>query len=277
MPDLFYRVSRYASRFKTPLSVVSLTITGLYALYRLVLKKSDFNLLQGREVFVIVDKVVTYLFVLSLVGLVLGIGASVATGLGRSRIKRTSRKPQGRSSGDPYEYLNWEATWDITDPAGERAEYVKNLTVRFLQPNVNVITDRIWGNGETMRDYRCSAGIPSDVFDFGNSKKVLISLRENKKKGMREYFTISRTILNGFTQEEEWVEEEPGYYAKRYVLRVIFPKGRLCRRAVLMRRRGNVTEELPGEAFNFTADGRQQVTVFLRNLHRERILLRWWW
>ena len=277
MAKPLFRVLRSRSNFKTPLSIVSLTITVLYVLYRIVLEESDLKLLQGGEVFVIVDKVVTYLFVLSLVALVLGIGASVATRIARSGRKPQTRKaPQG-SSNDPYEYLDWEAVWDIVDPGGGRVQYTKNLTIRFLQPNVNVITDRVWGNGETMRDYQCSLGIPSDVFDFGNSKKALISLRENKKKGSEEKFTISRTILNGFTREEEWIEEEPGYLVKRYVLRMIFPRGRPCRRAVLTRRRANVTEELPRDAFNLRVDGRQEIRVFLRNLHRERILLRWWW
>ena len=278
MSNLLVRVSQIASRFSTPLSIVSLAITVLYILYRIVLEKSDLELLREGEVFFIVDKIITYLFVLALVGLVLGIGAYVVTRIGRFKGQKRARKAKKAVSNDPYEYLKWESVWDIKDPEGKRVEYTRNMTIRFLQPNVNVITDRVWGNGKQMHDYRCSIGTPSDVFDYGDSKRVVISLRENKKKGSVTNFTISRTILDGFTREEEWIEEAPGHPVRRYSLRVIFPKERPCRRAVITRRQANVTEELSREeAFRLTRDGRLEVMVSFKSLERETILLRWWW
>jgi len=277
MSNLIVRVSQLASRFSTPLSIVSLAITVLYVLYRVVLDKSDLDLLREGEVFIIVDKVITYLFVLALVGLVLGVGAYVVTRIGRRRGRKKTLKAKEALSNDPHDYLKWESVWDIKDPAGKRVEYTRNMTIRFLQPNVSVITDRVWGNGETMHGYHCSLGVPSDVFDYGDSKRVVISLRENRKKGSVANFTISRTILDGFTRDEEWIEEGPGYPIKRYSLRVIFPKGRPCRRAVITRRQANVTEELSKEAFRLTREGRLEVVVSFKSLERETILLRWWW
>ena len=277
MTDSPVRIFQLASKFSSPISIASLVIAALYVLYRIVLEKSDLELLREGEVFVIVDKVITYLFVLALVGLVLGVVAHVATRVGGHKRRKTARKPARISSNDPYEYLKWESTWDIKDPEGKTAEYTKKAAIRFLQPNVGIITDRVWGQGETMHDYRCSLGVPSDVFDYGNSKKVVISLRENRKKGGAASFTISRTILQGFTGGEEWVEEEPVYPVKKYSLRVIFPKERPCRRAVLTRQGANITEEIAGEDFSQTADGRQELLVSFRNIGRERILLRWWW
>ena len=277
MTDSPVRIFQLASKFSSPISIASLVIAALYVLYRIVLEKSDLELLREGEVFMIVDKVITYLFVLALVGLVLGVAAYVATRIGGLKRRKTVRKPARTSTNDPYEYLRWESTWDIKDPEGKTAEYTKKAAIRFLQPNVGIITDRVWGHGKTMNDYRCSLGVPSDVFDYGNSKKVVISLRENRKKGSVASFTISRTILQGFARSEEWIEEEPVYPVKRYVLRVIFPSERPCRRAVLTRQRANVTEEIVGEDFSRTANGRQELVVSFRNLGRERILLRWWW
>ena len=277
MSHTWIRIYRGASKYSTPLSIVSVVITGLYGLYRIILEKSDFERFEAADAFLLVDKVVTYLFVLSLVGLLLGVGAFLATRIGKPKGKAPMSKPtQGRST-DPYEYLKWVSIWDIKDADGQSVQYIKNLTVRFLQPNVSVITDRVWGNGETMCNYRSSLGTPADVFDYGQSRKVLISLRGNQKEGSEAHFTISRTIRGGFTKEEEWIEEDPGYFVKKYALRVIFPLDRPCRRAVLTLRRANVTEELSREAFNFTPDGRQEILVFLRDLQRERVLLRWWW
>ena len=278
MPDLPVRFWQFASRFSTPLSIAGLSITALYGLYRVVLEGDALGPLREGEAFVILDKAVTYLFVLSLAGLILGVGAHVATRIGpRVGGGRRPRRRTAAESNSPYEYLRWESTWDIKDGGGERVEHSKRLSIRFLQRNAGIITDRIWGNGEVMRDYRCSFGTPSDVFDYGDSKKVVISLRGNRKKGSVANFTISRTILKGFTRDEEWIEEDPVYPVRDYVLRVVFPMERPCRRAVLTRQRANVTEEVAKEAFGVTSDGRQELVVSVKDLGRDRVLLRWWW
>jgi len=276
MHKIFTQVLARVTKISTPISVTSLIISVLYGLYRSVLKFSDFSLLGGGEVFILVDKIVTYLFILALVGLVLG---STTYVLAKTPLlKRLAA--QGKKSGaatDPYEYLEWESVWDIKDTEGKRVEYTRNSTVRFLQPNVNVITDRVWGDGDTMHDYRCSLGVPADVFNYVNSKRVVISLRENKKKGAIERFTIARTILNGFTRSEEWIEEEPFYFVKSYVLRMIFPKERPCRRAVITRRQPYYTEKLAEKNFRRLDDGRWELRVRFKRLKREKVILRWWW
>ncbi|MFC1888641.1 hypothetical protein ACFL4G_02680 [Thermodesulfobacteriota bacterium] len=277
MSNPYIRVTQLASKFSTPLSVTSLTITALYILYRIVLEKSDLDLLKEDEIFILADKIITYLFILALVGLVLGSTAYVLTKTPIIKRRKAGLWKHSSYSTDPYRYLEWEAVWDIKDPKGKRVEYTRGVTVRFLQPNVNVVTDRVWGDGDTMHGYRCSLGVPADIFNYGSSKKVVISLRENKKKGAVERFTISRTILNGFTRSEEWIEEEPIYSVKSYTLRVIFPKNRPCRRAVVTRKQPYLTQELRGKAFRMLNDGRQELRVSFRDLNRDKIMLRWWW
>ena len=271
------RLFQVASKFSTPLSIASLVITVLYVLYRIVLENTSLELLREGEVFIIVDKVITYLFILALVGLILGSATYVMAKTPLFKRRKTGQGRKAAASTDPYEYLEWEAVWDIKDPKGKRAEYTRNMTVKFLQPNVQTITDRIWGDGETMHDYRCSLGVLADVFDYGSSKKVVISLRENRKKGSVGSFTISRTILQGFTRSEEWIEEEPMYSVKKYHLRVIFPPERPCKRAILTRRQPNTTQELGEKAFRELEDGRQELRLTLRNVRRDKIMLRWWW
>jgi len=265
------------SRISTPLSLSGLVITVLYGIYRSVLEFSDFSLLGKNETFILVDKIVSYLFILALVALVQGITAFVVTKTNLFKKWRVGRGKRSSKATDPYEYLEWEAVWEIKDPGGKRVEYIRNATVRFLQPNVSVITDRIGGDGEVIHDYRCSLGVPADVFDYGSSKKVVISLRENKKRGAVERFTIERTILNGFTKAEEWIEEEPIYFVKEYALRVIFPKERPCRRAVITRKQPYYTEELTEKNFRRLEDGRQEIRVRFKNVRRDRVMLRWWW
>ena len=277
MHKIFTQVLARVTKISTPISVASLIISVLYGLYRSVLKFSDFSLLGGGEVFILVDKIVTYLFVLALVGLVLG---STTYVMAKTPLLKRWKTDQGRKSGaatDPYEYLEWEAVWEIKDPEGKRVEYTRNATVRFLQPNVHSITDRIWGDGETMHEYWCSLGAPADVFDYGSSKKVVISFRENMNRGGVKRYTIARSILNGFTKAEEWIEEEPFYFVKAYTLRVIFPKERQCRKAVVSRKHPYLTREVGERAFFRLKDGRQELRVKLKNVRRERIILRWWW
>ena len=129
------------SRISTPLSLSGLVITVLYGIYRSVLEFSDFSLFGKNETFVLVDKIVSYLFVLALVALVLGITAYVLTKTNLFKRWRTDRRKRSSEATDPYEYLEWEAVWEIKDPEGKRVEYTRNATVRFLHPNVSVITD----------------------------------------------------------------------------------------------------------------------------------------
>ena len=64
---------------------------------------------------------------------------------------------------------------------------------------------------------------------------------------------------------------------RKYGLRIIFPAERPPKRAILARREPYVTQELGEKAFRELEDGRQELRVALKNVRRDKIMLRWWW
>ena len=122
-----------------------------------------------------------------------------------------------------YEILDYDVTLDLTDPTGAQAIFKRKQKVRFLQDHVIAYQDEAWGDGEVVAGYKCSPGAPVDMFRQGNRNLILISLRETKNRGDVLEFSIERTVKNGFTNEEEWLEVETRYPTKHLRVQIVFP------------------------------------------------------
>ena len=160
----------------------------------------------------------------------------------------------------PYEILDYEATVELLDTAGKVARFRKRQRVKFLQDHVIGIEDYVWGDGDVLHDYRCSPGIVVDRYKEGDRWNILVSLRATKSIGDVEQFHIARTVKNGYLSKDEWLQTEIRRHTRRLEMNVIFPRGRHCLRAVLVRRSANKTVELGPDHFDSLPDGRQLLT-----------------
>jgi len=88
----------------------------------------------------------------------------------------------GKSQGI-YEVLEHHTTLELQDPQGEVAVVERRQTVRFLQDNVEAISDHAWGDGELFAEYTCSPGVPVDFYKDGSRYTTLISLRQTMSRG----------------------------------------------------------------------------------------------
>ena len=150
--------------------------------------------------------------------------------------------------------------------------------MRFLQDNIIAFQDYAWGDGEIFADYRCSPGVAVDRYQDGDRWNILISLRETKSRGDIIDFRLERTIQGGFTQHEEWYQAEIRHSTRRLRLAVIFPKERLCQRAILHERKHNRTQILGPEHLVQLPDGRQLLAWETTQVHHlEVYTLRWYW
>ena len=177
-----------------------------------------------------------------------------------------------------YEILDCDATLELLDANGERAIFRKRQKVRFLQDHILAIEDFVWGDGETMADYRCSPGVVVDRYREGDRWNVLISLRETRNRGDVVEFYIEREVKAGFTKAEEWQQAEIRHRTHRLQMAIIFPKRRPCQRATVSQRSRHHVLVLGPDHFRPLPDGRQLVTWETDQVHaHELYTLKWVW
>jgi hypothetical protein len=68
-----------ATKVSTPLALAGITLSFLYLIYRLLLRSQLLSHLGATHSFRIVNRVITYLFVLAIISIILGVGAFVVT------------------------------------------------------------------------------------------------------------------------------------------------------------------------------------------------------
>jgi hypothetical protein len=177
-----------------------------------------------------------------------------------------------------YEVLDFEHALELCDPHGKKAIYHKRETVRFLQDFVSAYLDQAWGPGKIFADYKCSPGVPVDRFRDGRKHKVLISLRETKRRGENMHIRIDRTVRNGFCKKECWSDTDISHRTKRMRLSVTFPKERPCKRMVLVEENAGRTTPLDLSKSEMLLDGRQRVSWKTdRPVLFETYNLKWVW
>lgn len=177
-----------------------------------------------------------------------------------------------------YEILEYDATLELLDSAGERANFKKRLRVQFLQENVIAFQDYAWGDGQALLNYRCSPGTIVDKYREGGRWNVLISLRETKSTGDIEEFYIERGLRGSFVADEAWWETALQHKARHVKVCVIFPKNRQCKVAVLIERNRNKTTLLEAGNFDYLPDGRQILKWESNQVRRfEMYTIKWRW
>lgn len=107
---------------------------------------------------------------------------------------------------------------------------------------------------------------------------MLISLRETKHRGDVVEFYIERKVKEGFTHAEEWQQVELRRRTHQVQMKVIFPKGRLCQRAIVIQRSRNKVFVLGAQNFRLLPDGRQLLTWETKQVNTYEVYtLKWMW
>lgn len=184
-----------------------------------------------------------------------------------------SKQPKGL-----YEILEYDATLELLDSSGHVAKFHKRQKVRFLQNNSIAFEDYAWGEGEIFHAYSVEPGKAVDFYQEGDRWNVLISLQETKQSGDVEDFRIDRTVIDGFTGDEEWQQVEIRHYTHKLTIGVIFPQDRQCHQAQIVQRSRKQAADLGPEHFHRLPDGRQLVSWETKKVQPLEIFtLRWQW
>ena len=193
-------------------------------------------------------------------------------------VRRAYDHVASRRSQGIYEVLDHDTTLELLDSAGKVAIVERRQKVRFRQDHVVAIADYAWGDGRIFAQYKCSPGVPVDVYEHGSKHTVLISLREAKSRGDVARFKMQRKILGGFIERSEWWETEIYHRTRHLKVNVIFPRDRHCQRATITQRSTSKTVALGVEHFQFLSDGRQRLSwEITRPVLHDVYTLKWRW
>lgn len=177
-----------------------------------------------------------------------------------------------------YEVLEHEATLELLDTRGKRAQVRKRQRVRYLQDQILAFQDQAWGDGEILLEYRCTPGVEADRYEAGHKTYILISLREVKRRGETDEFRIEWQFRDGFLRTQEECGSEINHRTKRLALQVLFPGERPPRRAWLVEELQRRKTLLPQKAIEQLPDGRWLVSWEVKRPRlNERYFLRWEW
>jgi hypothetical protein len=185
---------------------------------------------------------------------------------------------RGMSAEGMYEVLEYESALEIKDKRGEQALFRKREKVRYLQNNIIAYQDHAWADGESLINYRCTPGVPVDLYQPGRDTYILISLREVKNRDDVDEFNIQWGIRRGFVRSTELWETEVSHRTRRLKVQLIFPRERPPLRLSLTESTLQRARPLAQDALMQLPDGRWRVTWETSQPRRhERYLIRWDW
>jgi hypothetical protein len=184
----------------------------------------------------------------------------------------------GLSEEGLYEVLEYEATLELLDKEGEKAQFRKREKVRYLQSQTIAYQDQAWADGEILLDYRCAPGVPVDKYRPGQKTYILISLREVKRRGDIDEFNIEWGMQNSFLRRSEQWETEVSHRTKNVKVQLMFPEKRPPIRVSMMDGISQRAQPLTEDAQVQLPDGRWLVSWEMdRPRLYGRYVLKWDW
>lgn len=177
-----------------------------------------------------------------------------------------------------YEVMDYETNLELCDPEGKEAVVKKKEKVRYLQNNVIAFQDQAWGDGKILLNYHCSPGTPVDRYRWGYKHHILISLGQVKSRGDIDEFQISWGIRRGFLSPTGFWGTEISHQTKRVAVRVIFPKHRVPKTALVLEKNRQKTVDLGKDSFKRLRGGNWEIfwEKYAPRLY-EQYILKWEW
>jgi hypothetical protein len=177
-----------------------------------------------------------------------------------------------------YKVLEYEITLELLDIEGKKAKVHKRQKVRYLQDNIIAYQDQSWGDGEILKNYRCSPGKAVDQYRTGHKTCTLISLREEKNKGEIDEFLIQWDWANGFLSTTGYWAAKINHRTNKVIVNVIFPELRPPTRWWISTSNYKQFSLLSSDTLFRLPDGRWSIKWELKNpkLYRN-YLLKWEW
>lgn len=105
--------------------------------------------------------------------------------------------------------------------------------MRFLAEEAGVVRDLVWGDGVVFQRYAVTGARAVHARREGPKHVVWLGLPERPSKGERATVRSTRTIVDGFTEPDEYFELEVERPTRLLSLTLVFPESRPPRRASL--------------------------------------------
>lgn len=125
-----------------------------------------------------------------------------------------------------YEVLDFRIEVDIQDRDGRLAVLRRWEEIRALQDRVVAYQDRIWGDGDVARNWRCSLGEPVDALDREGKRHLLVWLDAPLRQGQTKVVQVEQTTADTFCGQLEWYEVHIRHFTHKASGCFVFPRGR---------------------------------------------------
>lgn len=122
--------------------------------------------------------------------------------------------------------MEYESVLDLQDEHGRFSQFKKREKVRYLQNHIIAYQDQAWGDGKILLDYQCVPGVVVDQYRPGQKTFILISLRQEKRRGDIDEFHIAWKMKDAFIREYELWESDIRHKTRMIKMQVLFPKER---------------------------------------------------
>ena len=183
---------------------------------------------------------------------------------------------RGRGPAVSYANPRLDLVLAIGDARGARAVLTRRQRVEFLVEESGVVRDLVGGEGEVLAGYRTDGARRLLVRPEGSTIAVLLGLGRPPAKGECATISSRRVIRGGLVRRAEYLEARVERPTGRLTLKVIFPRSRPPRAAVLV----TVPTREPSRPIPVRTDraGRPVVSWSITNPVRDRVYsLRWSW
>lgn len=180
-----------------------------------------------------------------------------------------------RQPATSYENLSLKLTLRLVDSIGRRAIVTREQRVRFLTSEAGVIQSPIWGQGELTRRYAVQGARKLGARHAGGTEVLLLGLDREPGRHSQASINATRTILNGFLGHDEHFEVVVQRPTRRLSVRVVYPKARRPKHALVTSTPREVEKRL---AVRLDQKGRPWIGWSITNpTVRTLYSLRWSW
>lgn len=104
-----------------------------------------------------------------------------------------------------YETLEYDGQLEIGE-GGRVARFARRQLIRFLEDDVTLFVDRVWGEGVLFAGYDAGSARITDALTAGKGYVVLLSLPRRFQKGETFEIVTERKIVGAFTDRDAYWE-----------------------------------------------------------------------
>lgn len=139
--------------------------------------------------------------------------------------KSVTNDYEGAHSLTPFETISFRGRVDVLDRDRQVAVFRRKQRIRFLENNVAVFFDRVWGEGVLFANYQAKGLRIIDAFQASKGYIVALSLPKRFKRGDVFDIETERRIVGAFYKDQGYWDSAMSAPTKLLSIDIVTPPG----------------------------------------------------